>query len=343
MAENKLRTAVLSVSGQNSSYAEAFFANPSVEVVAVTEDDPPPATARTTPEETQQGNRAWASEHGVPFVEDLDDVLGRADVDAVTFSSAYERRAPLVEKMASAGKHIFGDKPLTENLADCDAIIESVKRHGVRMSVGHNYRFNPAILEARQSLKVGDIGLPWAIHSEWVIAEGQQAAAIGELRNHAMYPLDAILYLVPERVQTVYALTGSYFFDNAKETGVEDLGFITMNMDRGIIATTSLGRTPHSHPNAYGGDQTIRIMGTHGMIYLDANRPGWLSAGKSGVKNLHYGPDKGYQAIDHFVQAVLNDETPMCGPQDARDTLEITLAALESAREGKVVKLPLPA
>ena len=342
MGENKLKVAVLSMSGQNRSYAEAFFANPNVEIIAVTEDDPPPATARTTPEETQQGNRAWAEEHGVPFVENLDDVLGRSDVDAVTFSSAYERRAPLVEQIAGAGKHIFGDKPLTETLADGDAIIESVARHRVKMSVGHNYRFNPAILEARQSLKAGDIGLPWAIHSEWVIATGQQAAAIGELKNHAMYPLDALLYLVPERVQTVYAITGSYFFENAKETGVEDLGFITMNMDRGIIATTSVGRTPHDHPNGYKGDHTMRIMGTHGMIYLDANRPGWLSVGKSGVKNLPYGPDQAYAMIDHFVQAVLNDQTPMCGPQDARDTLEITLAALESARQNKVVKLPLP-
>ena len=42
MAEKKLKVAVLSVSGQNRSYAEACYANPSVEIVAVTEDDPPP-------------------------------------------------------------------------------------------------------------------------------------------------------------------------------------------------------------------------------------------------------------------------------------------------------------
>ena len=114
-----------------------------------------------------------------------------------------------------------------------------------------------------------------------------------------------------------------------------------MNMDRGIIATTSLGRTPHQHPNGYGGGQTIRIMGAHGMLYLDANRPKWSSAGRSGVASVRYGSNNVYDMIDHFVRAVLEDRDVMCTPQDARDTLEITLAALRSAGESRVVKLPL--
>ena len=54
------------------------------------------------------------------------------------------------------------------------------------------------------------------------------------------------------------------------------------------------------------------------------------------------GADNVYDALDHFVDSVLNDTEPMCGPKAARDTLEITLAALQSARENRVVELPLP-
>ena len=334
MATEKIGVAIVSISGQQKSYAQALYDNPKVEVVAVTDDDPPAAEERA--------NREWADEHGAPFVPDLDDVLARDDVQAVSLCSPIDRRVALVEKVAQAGKHILADKPLTETLADGDAIIEAVDGAGVKMMVGHNFRFNPAILDARESLKRGEVGLPWAIHSEWVIATGAQAAAIGELRTHAMYPLDAILYLVPEKVRSVYAITGSYFFDNAKEAGVEDLAFITMEMDRGIIATTSLGRTPVQHTNGYGGDQTIRVMGTHGMLFLDANRPSWTAHGRSGTTNLKYGPAQMDSLIDHFVTCILEDRTPMCGPRDARNALEITLAALQSSRENRVVKLPLP-
>ena len=139
----------------------------------------------------------------------------------------------------------------------------------------------------------------------------------------------------------MYAITGSFFFEEARNKDLEDLAFITMNLEQGVVASTSVGRTAVAHPNGYGGDQTLRIHGTHGMIVLDANQPHWNAYGKSGNRSLKYGPDAAYDTLEHFVDSVLNDTEPMCGPKDARDTLEITLAALESARENRVVKLPL--
>lgn len=333
MSADKLKFAVLGMSGQNGHYADTLFRNPRVEIVAVTDETPEP--------DVRQKNVEAAEKFGVPYIEDVDEVLSRSDVQAISFSSPFDRRAPLVEKMASAGKHIFGDKPLTDNLADADSIIESIARHGVKLMVGHNYRFNPAILQAREALQNGDVGLPWAIHSEWIIAAGKKVAAVGELRNHGMYPLDALLYLVPNKPLSVYAVTGSFFFEEARTKGLEDLAFITMNLEHGVIASTSVGRTAVAHPNAYGGDQTIRIHGTHGMISLDANQPHWNSYEKSGNRSVKYGFDAVYDALDHFVDSILNDTEPMCGAKAARDTLEITLAALESARKNRVVELPL--
>ncbi|MSP14897.1 MAG: Gfo/Idh/MocA family oxidoreductase [Chloroflexi bacterium] len=341
MAAQKLKVAILSMSGQQASYAPAFYDNPRVEVVAITEDESPAP-------ETVQRNRETAQKFGVPYIEKLDDVLAREDVAVVSLCSTLERRVALAQKIARAGKHILGDKPLTNTLAEIDAIRQVVdasrSKNGERIKfmVGHNYRFNPAILQARQLLQAGNAGLPWAIHSDWVIAAGKRAAPVGEFRNHAMYPLDAMLYLVASRPQTVYATTGAFFFENAKAGGVEDMGFITMNMDHGIIATTSLGRSPiQNHLNGGSGDMTIRIMGTHGMLVVDANRPHWLVYGKSGAKNMYYGPNRVYDMVDHFVDCVLHDRSPMCGLEDARNALEVTLAALQSAKENRVIKLPL--
>ena len=334
MTAEKIKFAVLGLGGQNSHYADTLFRNPRVEIVAVTDESPAP--------DVRQRNIEAAESFGVSYVEDLDEVLGRPDVDAITFSSPFDRRAPLVEKMASADNHIFGDKPLTDNLADADSIIESVARHGVKLMVGHNYRFNPAILQAKEALTSGEIGLPWAIHSEWIIAAGKKVAGVGELRNHGMYPLDAMLYLVPNKPLTVYAVTGSFFFEEARTKDLEDLAFITMNLEHGVIASTSVGRTAVAHPNAYGGDQTLRIHGTHGMISLDANQPRWNAYEKSGNRSVKYGSDNVSDALDHFVDSIINDTEPMCGPKAARDTLEITLAALQSASENRVVELPLP-
>lgn len=333
MATDRVKVAVVSMSGQQASYAPAFHENPKAEIVAVTEDGNPDA-------ETVQKNRDGAKQFGVPYIEDLDDVLAMDDVQAVTMCGDPDDRAGLTERIASAGKHILADKPLTNTLADGDAIIDSVERHGIKMMVGHNSRFNPQVLQTREALKAGEVGLPWSINSEMVIAAGKKAADIGEVRNHVMYPLDTMLYLVPEKVRTVYCVSGAFFFDNARENGVEDLAFITMNMDRGIIASTSIGRTPHDHINGYGGDRTLEVLGTHGWIFLDHSRPSWRTYGKTGTRSLPFQANFLSDMVDHFLESIINDTTPMCSPQDARDTLEITLAALKSAETGLVVKLP---
>ena len=168
MAIESIGVAIISFSGQQAGYAQALFNNPRVKIVAVTDDDPPAAD--------EQANQKWADEHGVPFVPDLDEVLSRSDVQAVSLCCTIDRRVALVKKIAASGKHLLADKPLTDSLEDSDSIIEAVDKANVKMMVGHNFTFNPAIQDARSSLKRGEIGLPWAIHSEWVIATGKQAA-----------------------------------------------------------------------------------------------------------------------------------------------------------------------
>ena len=328
MAGKKLKVAIFSATGMNLAAAEGFAKHPKVEIVAVTEDDGV----------LSDSSKEWASNLNVPFM-NFGDVLKIPGLQVVSYTSDMSRRVEIAEQIASSGINIFGDKPLTEPVSEGDEIMDIVKKYGVKMGVGHNYRFEPSIRDAKVRLTNGDVGLPWAIHSDWIIATGKKGAPIGETKIHGMYPLDAMLYLIPEKVISVYAIAGSYFFDNSKDAGVDDLSFITMNMERGIIATLALGRTPHPHPNGYGGDQTIRIMGTHGMLYIDANRPSWMSVGKSGSSNKKYHHDNIYHMVDHYVNSLLNGTDHMGTEKDARDTLEITLAALESAQNNRLVTL----
>ena len=336
MTTDRIGVAIISMSGQQGTYAQTLYENPRVDVVAVTDDDPPAAE--------EQANRAWADEHGVPFVPDLDAVLARDDVQAVSLCSTFDRRVALVEKAAAAGKHILADKPLTETLADGDAIIDAVDRAGVKMMVGHNFTFNAAILEARESLRRGDVGLPWAIHSEWVIATGRQAAGIGELRNHGMYPLDAILYLVPERVRERLRdhrrlLLRQRQGGGRRRHGVHHDGDGPRHHRHDVPGQDAdspherLRRRPDDQDNGHPRDALPR----REPAKLDGPRPlGYAS-------NAKYGPAQPDAMVEHFVSCILEDRQPMSGPRAARDILEITLAALQSSRENRVVHLPLPA
>ncbi len=47
--------------------------------------------------------------------------------------------------------------------------------------------------------------------------------------------------------------------------------------------------------------------------------------------------------VEHFFDCVMNDKTPLVTGEDARQSLEVMLAAEKSISEGRIIQLPLPA
>jgi predicted dehydrogenase len=203
----------------------------------------------------------------------------------------------------------------------------------------HHYRFNPAVRSARAAVAGGSIGLPWAIHSEFIIAGGTAAWPLGELTNFGLYPIDAIRAILGLEVRSVSATVGSPFYGG----DADDLAVLALNLEHGVIATTSVGRAPTTgHPNGYGGDRRLRIMGSHGTLVVDAARPALAVRGGGRTTQRYYGAESLRALVDHFVAAARGEQAPELGPFDARAALEVTLAARIAARENRLVELPLP-
>ena len=77
----------------------------------------------------------------------------------------------LHEEMAlaalEAGKHIYLEKPMAITIEGCDRILETARRTGSRLFVGHNMRYFPAILKMKEIVDsglIGDIQVGWCRH-----------------------------------------------------------------------------------------------------------------------------------------------------------------------------------
>ena len=77
----------------------------------------------------------------------------------------------------------------------------------------YHYRFHPAIRSARAAVTGGSVGLPWAVHAEFVIAAGTAAWPLGELLNFGLYAVDAMRAVLALEVRSVYATVGTFFYD----------------------------------------------------------------------------------------------------------------------------------
>jgi len=88
----------------------------------------------------------------------LEDALRDASIHAVVLATPHSLHREQALAAAEAGKHVFCEKPLALSLADAGAIIDACNDAGVRIAVGHNRRFWPAIQALGRLVHEGRLG-----------------------------------------------------------------------------------------------------------------------------------------------------------------------------------------
>lgn len=102
--------------------------------------------------------RAAASAFDVETSARFEDALAHPDVQAVILCTPQESHADQIAAAARAGRHVFCEKPLCTTSADAEAAIAAVRTAGVQLGIGHERRFEPAIIEMRQRFAAGEFG-----------------------------------------------------------------------------------------------------------------------------------------------------------------------------------------
>ena len=123
MPNNPITVAVLGFWHVHAAeYAARVQQHPDTELVAVWDDDP-------------DRGRAAAEAVDAAFVDDLDTLLARDDIDAVTVTTATSAHRAIMLGAAQAGKHIFTEKLLAPTVDEAEEIIDIADKAGVALVV----------------------------------------------------------------------------------------------------------------------------------------------------------------------------------------------------------------
>ncbi|OGV49136.1 MAG: hypothetical protein A2017_08090 [Lentisphaerae bacterium GWF2_44_16] len=82
----------------------------------------------------------------------INDVTADPEVDLIIIGTRQYLRLELIRKCAEAGKNIFVEKPMSLSTSESIEIIKTVRKSGVRLQVGYNRRFAPAVVKAKKLL-----------------------------------------------------------------------------------------------------------------------------------------------------------------------------------------------
>ena len=110
---------------------------------------------------------------------------GQDGIDAVAIVTPNHLHARIATAFLEAGIHVICDKPMTTNLADALALVQSVKKSGQIFALTHNYSGYPMVRQAREMVAAGELGEIRVVQAEypqdWLSTEleasGQKQAA----------------------------------------------------------------------------------------------------------------------------------------------------------------------
>ena len=88
----------------------------------------------------------------------FEDAIANPNVEAVVLCTPHKLHAAQIAAAAKAGKHVFCEKPLCLSFADAVQAVAACKAANVQLGIGHERRFEPAIIELRRRIANGDLG-----------------------------------------------------------------------------------------------------------------------------------------------------------------------------------------
>src|SRR4051794_8666985 len=102
---------------------------------------------------------SFAKEFGVrKWFADWRDLIADDEIDAVYIATPVFLHAGQTIAAANAGKHVLCEKPMAQNVKDCDEMIAACHANNVKLGIAYYRRFYPAVIRAKQIICAGQIG-----------------------------------------------------------------------------------------------------------------------------------------------------------------------------------------
>lgn len=291
---------------------------------------------------------AVALGEGARVTDDYSSVLNDPKVEAVDLCLPHHLHAPMAIAAATAGKQILCEKPLALNAEECNRMIDAACKTGVVLMHLEPMRTAGNIEKAAELIKTGILGKVvglqgtfgyWQraeLNLDWRAVPAQSGG--GHLMDGGIHLVDAMRHLGGE-VSAVQAMTAQYRPELG--TNSEDIAILNLRYSEG-----HLGQLFACHATrGRGAAPLLTIFGTEGCLSIDApgQNGGLLIYRKDqpveSIPSEAAWHNNYHRIIQHFLDVVQHGEPLRATPEDGRENVRLVLAAYESARTGREVKL----
>jgi predicted dehydrogenase len=333
-------------------------AHPAVRFLAVSDRDPEQA-------------RKLAQKTGAQFHSgDNLEVISRPEVNAVIVSTIEVEHTLPVMQALELGKPVLVEKPLALDFAQADRMIVAAAKAGIDLRVGYSRRFKKRYAMAKEQIVSGRLGRITGAAARVYNSRSQAMQTLGRLPANSgslsglVYYFDLMNWLLPANPPVeVFARGQSGVLRKSGYTSEDVIWAIVTLSDGAVVNYGECYALPPHFP-VLGHASRVELLGTEGVIIINDDHTDQLMCSEHAAPHV-YIPDlkantvflgsgtPGDWALGEFHGPVASETRNwldylsmgracmLSTPQDARQTLEITLAVERSLSTRAPVTLPL--
>ena len=304
--------------------------------------DPSPAAA------------ALAAESAVPLYEDLANLLAKERPDGVILATPNALHVAGALQCLEAGVPVLVEKPIADTLEEAQRLVDATERTGVPVLVGHHRRHSAILEQAIWTVRSGALGRLVAVTASATFVKPDSYFTDGPWR--AQPGGGPILINLVHEIDNLRALVGDIaevqaFASHAtRGHPVEDTVAINLRFANGVLGTFMLSdcaASPRSWEQTAGENKSYDhhadedcyvIAGTQGSLSVPTMRLRYYTGERSWWAPMETrrlplpDADPLLRQLAHFCEVIRGKATPRVTAEDARKTLEATLAVAQAAR-----------
>jgi predicted dehydrogenase len=296
--------------------------------------------------------------HQIARAATAEELLARADVDAVVIGAETSLHAELVEKAAAAGKAIVLQKPISLTLAEADRIVAAVGRSKVPFTLAWQMRVDPHNVKVKRLLAEGRFGRVYMVRRRHCLntqrwKDFDRAWHVRPEFNRDIFADDAahamdFIYWLTGMPRTVMAEMGTLLNPRI----ANDNAIAVFRYDDGRFAEVSCSFA------AVAGENTLEvvcqngtIIGNYGdLVSVAPPRPaggiqlkwrlddeaGWTA---SDIPDINGQGERIAGLAGPLAEFLSGRRPPIATAAEGRDVLRMVLACYESAASGTRVTI----
>ncbi|MEJ2510401.1 MAG: Gfo/Idh/MocA family oxidoreductase [Anaerolineales bacterium] len=234
------KIAVVGVGSMGRNHVRVFSEIPDVELVGI---------ADSSPDLVEKVGKSFH----VPYFYDYMEMIENVQPDAVSVVVPTSMHYSVAKEILGLGCHVFVEKPIASTADEAADLVETARRLGLKLMVGHIERFNPAIVELKRRLVNNELGKIFQIHARRLGPFPIRIQDVGVIMDLAPHDLDIMRYLNCSDVDRLHAETNRILHETQDDLfagllrfndgvlGVLEINWLTPTKIRELFVTGERG------------------------------------------------------------------------------------------------------